>query len=90
MRPSPLQLRFEVRFTTPLTTCPHAAFVDDAPEVSPGCCCCCCCPAAGVAIPIVSVLNAIRVTNTDAAIRLDAVILRLRVPSSSILKSKYL
>ena len=28
--PSPLQLRFAVRFTTPLTTCPHAAFDDDA------------------------------------------------------------
>ena len=27
--PSPLQLRFAVRFTTPLTTCPHAAFDDD-------------------------------------------------------------
>ena len=33
MIPSPLQLRFEVRFTTPLTTCPHAAFVDDAVSV---------------------------------------------------------
>ena len=28
--PSPLQLRFAVRFTTPLTTCPHAAFDDAA------------------------------------------------------------
>ena len=46
MIPSPLQLRFEVRFTTPLTTCPHAAFVDDAapPGVPPppGCCCAAC------------------------------------------------
>src|SRR5262245_19993413 len=90
MRPSPLQLRFAVRFTTPLTTCPHAALDDDddAPGVSPGCC-----AAAGVAIPIVSVLNAISVTNTDAAIIFDDEILRhllLRLPSSSILKSKYL
>src|SRR5262245_34044855 len=88
MRPSPLQLRFAVRFTTPLTTCPHAALDDDdAPGVSPGCCCCCCCAAAGVAIPIVSVLNAISVTNTDAAIIFDDEILRLlqlRLPSSSI------
>ena len=67
--PSPLQLRFAVRFTTPLTTCPHAAFDDDddaaagpAPGVPP------CCAAAGVAIPIVSVLNVISVINTDAAI----------------------
>ena len=44
MIPSPLQLRFAVRFTTPLTTCPHAAF-DDVPGVPP------CCAAAGVAIP---------------------------------------
>src|SRR5688572_26893336 len=34
--PSPLQLRFAVRFTTPLTTCPHAALDDVA------CCCCGC------------------------------------------------
>src|SRR4029453_3226675 len=89
MRPSPLQLRFAVRFTTPLTTCPHAALDDDdAPGVSPGCC-----AAAGFAIPIVSVLNAISMTNTDAAIIFDDEILRLlqlRLPSSSILKSKYL
>jgi hypothetical protein len=91
MRPSPLQLRFAVRFTTPLTTCPHAALDDDdddAPGVSPGSC-----AAAGVAIPIVSVLNAISVTNTDAAIIFDDEILRLlqlRLPSSSNLKSKYL
>ena len=31
--PSPLQLRFAVRFTTPLTTCPHAAFDDDDDEL---------------------------------------------------------
>ena len=46
-----------------------------------------CCAAAGVAIPIVSVLNAISVTNTDAAIIFDDEILRLlllRLPSSSI------
>ena len=66
--PSPLpQLRFAVRFTTPLTTCQHAAFDDDddagaAPGVPP------CCAAAGVAVPIVSVLNVISVINTDAAI----------------------
>ena len=35
--PSPLQLRFAVRFTTPLTTCPHAAFDDDVPGVPPCC-----------------------------------------------------
>jgi hypothetical protein len=76
--PSPLQLRFAVRFTTPLTTCPHAAFDDDAcaaPGVPP------CCAAAGVAVPIVSVLNVISVINTDAAI-MDEI---LRLPSSSIL-----
>jgi len=28
MIPSPLQLRVAVRFTKPLTTCPHAGFVD--------------------------------------------------------------
>jgi hypothetical protein len=90
MIPSPLQLRFEVRFTTPLTTCPHAAFVDvDAAPTSAGvptagCCCgcCCCCAAAGIAVPIVSVLNVISVINTDAAI-MDDILLRL--PSSSIL-----
>ena len=80
--PSPLQLRFAVRFTTPLTTYPHAAFDDDddasagAPGVPP-----CCCAAAGVAVPIVSVLNVISVINTDAAI-MDEI---LRLPSSSIL-----
>ena len=46
--PSPLQLRFAVRFTTPLTTCPHAAFDDDddaaagaAPGVPPCCAAAC-------------------------------------------------
>jgi hypothetical protein len=80
--PSPLQLRFAVRFTTPLTTCPHAAFDDGAacaacaaPGVPP------CCAAAGIAVPIVSVLNVISVINTDAAI-MDEI---LRLPSSSIL-----
>jgi hypothetical protein len=83
MIPSPLlQLRFAVRFTTPLTTCPHAALDDDAPGVPP-----CCCAATGVAIPIVSVLNVISVTNTDAAI-MDDILLRL--PTSSIPISKYL
>src|ERR687891_14280 len=38
MIPSPLlQLRFAVRFTTPLTTCPHAALIGS------GTCCACCC-----------------------------------------------
>jgi hypothetical protein len=85
MIPSPLQLRFEVRFTTPLTTCPHAAFVDDAaapPSAGvPPLRGCCCCAAAGIAVPIVSVLNVISVINTDAAI-MDDILLRL--PSSSI------
>ncbi len=77
MIPSPLlQLRFAVRFTTPLTTCPHAAFVDAPGGVPPPCC-----AVAGVAVPIVSVLNVISVTNTDAAI-MDDILLRL--PSSSI------
>jgi hypothetical protein len=40
-----------------------------------------CCAAAGVAVPIVSVLNVISVINTDAAI-MDEI---LRLPSSSIL-----
>src|ERR671918_588713 len=44
MIPSPLlQLRFAVRFTTPLTTCPHAALDnDDATCCACNCCCCGC------------------------------------------------
>jgi hypothetical protein len=61
MMPSPLQLRFAVRFTTPLTTCPHAALVD-APGTTP------CCAAAGVALND-SMLNVNSVTTTDAAIK---------------------
>src|ERR671918_632157 len=47
MIPSPLlQLRFAVRFTTPLTTCPHAALDDAAAcccACGCGCGCACCC-----------------------------------------------
>src|SRR5919106_1756684 len=39
MIPSPLQLRFEVRFTTPLTTCPHAAFDTCSGCTCSGCTC---------------------------------------------------
>src|SRR5919106_1536983 len=43
MIPSPLlQLRFAVRFTTPLTTCPHAALIGSATCCACACCCACC------------------------------------------------
>src|ERR687891_177872 len=43
MIPSPLQLRFAVRFTTPLTTCPHAALDNDVAACCACNCCCCGC-----------------------------------------------
>src|SRR5919106_499627 len=63
MIPSPLQLRFAVRFTTPLTTCPHAALDDDAPGVPP----CCCAAAIGISAAIM--LKVSRAIIPDARIK---------------------
>ena len=83
--PSPLQLRFAVRFTTPLTTCPHAAFEDDAacagaaPGVPP-----CCAAAVGKFIAVMlKVRRAIipDVTNMDEILQPFLFVLLCSIPN---------
>ena len=102
--PSPLQLRFAVRFTTPLTTCPHAAF-DDAACVCEATACCpeselkddvsapvvvppCCSCCA--AADITPIVTLLNVNKVSNASPLPAMDRILRFLSSSIPKSKYL
>jgi hypothetical protein len=104
MRPSPLQSRFDVRFTMPLTTCPHAGFVDDAPAVNVVSCCCCgcsapCCDAdnsAPVITPrccaVAGVVLVASMLNVNSVTITDAATMDeiLRLPSSSILNQRNL
>jgi hypothetical protein len=102
--PSPLQLRFAVRFTTPLTTCPHAAFDDDASVCEAAACCSeselkddvsapvvvlpCCSCCA--AADITPIVTLLNVNKVSNASPLPAMDRILRFLSSSIPKSKYL
>jgi hypothetical protein len=62
MRPSPLQSRFAVRFTNPLTTCPHAALVATG-------CACAIIGNEGIARPPIAISDRIVATMYDTIVR---------------------